>query len=57
MPIERVVPNVSKIRDIDVNPPPILNKVEVERPKITKDKTKKDKKLEEKKPVARIIYS
>lgn len=57
MPIERVVPNVSKIRDIDVNPPPILNKVEVERPKITKDKTKKDKKLEEKKPVARFIYS
>lgn len=55
--LERVVPDTSKIRDIDINPPPILNKVEIERPKITKDKTKKDKKLDEKKPLAKFIYS
>lgn len=40
-----------------MNPPPILNKAELERPKITKDKKKKDKKLDEKKPVAKFIYS
>jgi hypothetical protein len=41
-----MIPDTSKVRDIDINPPPILNKVELERPKITKDKNKKDKKLD-----------
>lgn len=45
IPMERMIPDASKVRDIDIHPPPILSKVEVERPKITKDKNKKDKKL------------
>lgn len=57
IPIERIIPDTTRVRDIDINPPPILSKVEVERPKITKDKNKKDKKLDEKKPVSKFIYS
>ena len=52
-----MVPDVNRVRDIDINPPPILSKVDTERPKITKDKNKKDKKLDEKKPLAKFIFS
>lgn len=55
--MERVIPDTSKIREIDINPPPILNKIEVERPKIVKNKNKKDRKLDEKKPVAKFVFS
>ena len=54
---DRMVPDVNRVRDIDINPPPILSKVDMERPKITKDKNKKDKKLDEKKPLAKFIFS
>ena len=43
---DRMVPDLNRIRDIDLSPPPVLSKVEIERPKITKDKNKKDKKLD-----------
>ena len=52
-----MIPDVKQVRDIDVNPPPILSKVETERPKITKDKNKKDKKMDEKKSLAKFIFS
>ena len=55
--MEKMLPDISRIRDIDLHPPSILSKVELERPKITKNKNKKDKKLDEKKPVAKFIYS
>jgi hypothetical protein len=54
---ERLSPNSHRIRDIDLEPPLIVNKVAKEIPKICKDLPKKNKKLDEKKGVSKFYYS
>ena len=57
IPEERMIPDVSKVREIDLNPPIVLDKTNRPLPKISKEKKKKDKMLEQKKPVAKFICS
>lgn len=54
---ERLSPDSHRIREIDLEPPLIFNKIAKEIPKISKDLPKKNKKLDEKKGVSKFYYS